>query len=78
MSLALWIIVIVLALYYFASGRDGEQQHPAESERELLHLCLGDQEQVERLLRLELDKAPGIKRGEAVRRAIRSLRRDAR
>ena len=78
MSLALWILIIVLVLYYFASGRGGEQQDSVQAERELLHLCLGDQEQVERLLRLELDKAPGIKRGEAVRRAIRSLRRDAR
>ena len=78
MSLALGILLIVLLLYYFASGGDGEQQDPVEAERELLRLCLGNQEQAERLVRLETDKAPGIKRSEAVRRAIWSLRRDAR
>jgi hypothetical protein len=79
MALAVGALVIVLVLYYFASRGDGrERQDPQGAEEELLHLCLGDRKQAERLLALELKKAPGIKHAEALRRAISSLRRDVR
>ena len=77
MPIAIGIIVVVLVLYYFASRGDaGGEQGSVVAEEELLHRCLGDREQAERLLALEISKAPTIKRSEAVRRAIRSLRRD--
>jgi hypothetical protein len=79
MPLAIGIIVVVLVLCYVASRGDaGVDQGSQDAEEELLHRCLGDREQAERLLALEISKAPTIKRSEAVRRAIRSLRRDVR
>jgi hypothetical protein len=79
MSLVLGVIVVVVVLYYFVSrGDERAQQDSSESEDELVQLCLGDRTQAERLLALEKGKARGIDRGEAARRAIRSLRRDVR
>jgi hypothetical protein len=79
MPLALVILVIVGALYYFASRGDASgQDNCNNAEEELLHLCLGNQKQAERLVALEVSKAPGIKRCEAVSRALASLRRDVR
>jgi hypothetical protein len=78
MSLVLGVILVVVVLYYFVSRRDeGAQQDSSEAEDELVQLCLGDRTQAERLLALERRKARGIDRGEAARRAVRSLRRDA-
>jgi predicted Holliday junction resolvase-like endonuclease len=77
MLLTIGIIVVVLVLCYFVSRGDaGGGQGSVDAEEELLHRCLGDREQAERLLALEISRAPTIKRSEAVRRAIRSLRRD--
>jgi hypothetical protein len=79
MPFAIGIIAIVLVLYYFASRGDSAIEEHAESgEEELLQLCLGNREQAARLVSLEEQRAPGIERREAVRRAVRSLRRDSR
>lgn len=48
----------------------------ADAEAELLHLCLGNAEQAERLIALEMKKRPGLERREAARRAVHGLRRD--
>lgn len=77
MQIAFGVFVIVLVLYYFASRGDAPGQIGAEeAEGKLLRLCLGDRKQAERLLALEMKKSPSINRSEAVRRAVRSLRRD--
>lgn len=78
MPLVLGVLVAVLILYYFASRGDSGPGDTADAENELLHLCLGDRKQAERLLALEEKKSPGITRGEAVLRAIHYLRRDVR
>jgi hypothetical protein len=48
------------------------------AERELLQLCHGDKEQMNRLIALELRKAPSLSRCAAAKQAIHSLRRDRR
>ena len=78
MPFVIGIIVILLTLYYFRSQADAHNQQDLDAEQELLQLCLGDRERADRLLKLEMSKMPNIKRGEALRRAIGALRRDAR
>lgn len=77
MPIALGIIVVALVVYYFASRGD-RRDGSMDEEEQLLQLCLGNREQAERLVALEMRKMPGIKRREAISRAIRSLRRDVR
>ncbi len=50
----------------------------SDPEADLLRVCHGDREQAERLIRLELARAPGITRTHAARRATESRRRDNR
>ena len=76
MPVVIGVIVVVVVLYYLASRGRGEQQDVEDVEAELLHLCLGNRQQAERLLELEIKKTPNIDRVEAARRAIRSFKRD--
>lgn len=71
------ILVIVGLVLYFAFRSDvWRRRETSGTEDELLQLCLGDRQQAERLIALEAAKGKDISRAEAVRRAVRSLRRD--
>ena len=48
------------------------------AETELRRICLGSEEQFERLIEGETARAPGISRAEAARRAVARYRRDNR
>jgi hypothetical protein len=71
------VIAGVLALgawwWHSRSGHGWDQ-----SEVQLRQICLGNTEQVERLITLELTRYPGISRGEAARRAVDRYRNDNR
>jgi hypothetical protein len=73
----LGILVVVGIMLYFVLAGDKRGHGDADPpEDELFRLCLGDRQRAERLIALETKKTPGIERGEAVRRAVRSLQRD--
>ncbi len=77
MPLLVGVLVVALVIYYFASRGDVHGgDNTADAEAELLHLCLGNAEQAERLIALEMKKRPGLQRREAARRAVHGLRRD--
>jgi hypothetical protein len=46
------------------------------AEKELRQICLGNEQQTERLIESEMTRAPGISRAEAARRAVARYRRD--
>ena len=77
--LVLGILAIVgVVLYFMFCGDARGRADPDALEEELIQLCLGDRKQAERLIALEMKKAPGVARSEAARRALQSLRRDLR
>ena len=49
-----------------------------QAESRLLRICLGNTEQMERLIRAEMTRAPGISRSEAASRAVFRHERDNR
>lgn len=55
-----------------------EARRERRERRVLRRMCLGDEAAVERTVSGERSRNPGITEGEAVRRAIRRLRRDNR
>jgi hypothetical protein len=48
------------------------------AEKELRRICMGNEEQAERLIQSEMTRAPGMLRPEAARRAVERYRRDNR
>ena len=70
---AIIIFVAYFARLWLKDRRSSERNSPKQV---LLHLCLGDREQVKRLIALERSRQPGISRREAIVRAIESLQRD--
>jgi hypothetical protein len=71
-------MLIVLALGVVALivwMRAGAGKRP---ESQLLKICQGDQAQAQRLLEAEINRAPGISRGEAAARAVHRYQRDNR
>ena len=76
-TLALVLAVALIAFLWIAvrSTRSGARSS-ARRETELLLLCRHDAERAERLIELELRRAPQISRGEAIRRAVARYRRD--
>ena len=76
MGMALLLVLVVLG------GRWLYERRPARRERreikELLLLCDGDQDLVERLVFRELERAEGLSMEQAARRARRRLARDRR
>jgi hypothetical protein len=72
------ILVIVACVLLFVLLRGARSTSAADSEDELMRLCLGNREQAERLMALEARNAPGVARAEAARRAVRAFRRDQR
>jgi hypothetical protein len=65
--------VVVLGVWLWL--RRGAAQR---AERQLRRICFGDDDQVERLINLEMTRAPGISRAEAASRAVDRYRRDNR
>ena len=72
-------VVVAAILYYFVRCTAAvATQESAESMDELVQLCPGHRQQAERLLSSRAARRPVLAIEEAVRRAIRSLRRDVR
>lgn len=67
------LVALAILVYYFYPRKRGGAQ-----ETELLQLCHGDRDQMERLIALERRKNPAHSRGEAIAQAVYSLRRDKR
>ena len=67
--------VIVVAAWLWLRGRSGTSR---QAETQLRRICLGDDDQVERLINGEMTRSPGISRGEAASRAVQRYRRDNR
>ena len=65
--------VVVLGVWLWL--RRGVTRQP---ERQLRRICFGDNDQVERLINLEMTRAPGISRAEAASRAVDRYQRDNR
>jgi hypothetical protein len=77
MPLVIALIVLVVIIVLIQRGNRRTVSGLASStELQLLRMCLGDREQVERLIAAELREHPEISRSEAVRRAAYSVRRD--
>jgi hypothetical protein len=75
-SIALLIVGVLALGAWWWHGRSGRGWD--RSEVHLRQICLGNTEQVERLIALELTRHPGISRGEAARRAVQRYRNDNR
>ena len=65
--------VVALGVWLWLRGRTKRQP-----ERQLRRICFGDNDQVERLINLEMTRAPGISRAEAASRAVDRYQRDNR
>jgi len=68
------LALVVVALIVWMRGA-GAGKRP---ESQLLKICQGDQAQAQRLLEAEINRAPGISRGEAAARAVHRYQRDNR
>lgn len=76
-SQRLWILVsAVVAVAWLLSRRQRQISSEPTPQQRLLHACLGDKKQARRLVKLELEKTPGISRKDATLRALAALRRD--
>jgi hypothetical protein len=74
-AVAITVIVLVVAWLLLMARKGAET---AEIEDDLLSLCHGDKERMERLTQLELSKDPKLSRRDAMARAAAFLRRDSR
>jgi hypothetical protein len=68
------VAVVVIAWLWFRHRRDSAPR----AEAQLRRICLGNDEQVERLINGEMTRAPSITRAEAASRAVERYRRDNR
>ena len=66
-------LVVVALIVWMRGGSAGKRP-----ESQLLKICQGDQAQAQRLLEAEINRAPGISRGEAAARAVHRYQRDNR
>jgi len=69
------IIAVIAILIIVFAVRSHKRGSPS-AEGELLRLCRGDREQVDRLIAHERNRDSNISREKAIKDAIRSLRRD--
>jgi hypothetical protein len=74
LSVALLAVAGLLVLAWV--WRRGRASRAAETQ--LRTICLGNERQMERLIEGEMNRAPGIPRGEAARRAVQRYQRDNR
>ena len=65
--------VIVVAAWFWLRRRSGTSR---QADTQLRRICLGDAEQVERLINGERTRSPGISRAEAASRAVQRYQRD--
>jgi hypothetical protein len=72
-SLPLIVLAGVVGAIWLWLAHRG-RKHAAEDE--LRRICLGNEQQVERLIEAELTRAPNISRAEAARRAVGRYQRD--
>jgi hypothetical protein len=70
------VIAIVAAVWFWFRSEGG--QPPRGAEARLRGICLGNEEQVERLIHAEMARAPGISRNEAAAGAVSRYQRDNR
>jgi hypothetical protein len=69
------LLACVVGVIWLGLAHRG-RRHAAE--KELLQICLGNEGQAERLIEGEMNRAPGLSRDEAARRAVERYRRDNR
>ena len=75
-SSALFILAVILvAGWFWFRGGSGVSRG---AEARLRSICLGNDEQVERLIEAEMTRVPGISRNEAAVRAVSRYQRDNR
>jgi hypothetical protein len=74
-DVALLLLAVAIGTIWFWLDRRGRSD---ARERELRHICLGNEQQAKRLIDSEMSRAAGISRAEAARRAIERYRRDNR
>ena len=67
--------VMVIAVWWWLRRRSGTSR---QAEAHLRRVCLGNDDQVERLIHGEMTRSPGISRAEAASRAVRRYQRDNR
>ena len=78
-KVALVIAAALIGFFWLAARTLRDDTHAARgSEADLLVICQRDPARAERLIDLELRRAPEISRTEAIRRAIERHRRDNR
>ena len=65
----------VLGAWLWLRRRSGVSR---QAEAQLRRICFGDDRQVERLIKGEMTRTPGISRAEAVGRAVQRYQRDNR
>ena len=75
MRLLLILMVVGVVLWLLSRKPQPTPEDPADTERKLLHLCLGDRALAERLIAAEQARAPGIDRERAIDRAYGQLSR---
>ena len=69
------LAAIVLGAWLWLRRRSGVSR---QAEAQLRRICLGDHRQVERLIKGEMTRTPGISRAEAASRAVQRYQRDNR
>ena len=75
MRLLLILLIAGFVIWLLSRKPQPAPEDPADTERKLLHLCLGDRALAERLIAAELARAPGIDRARAIDRAYGQLSR---
>ena len=69
------IALVLLGVWFWLRPRGGGAR---QAERQLRSICLGDDRTVERLINVEMNRAPGISHDEAASRAVDRHQRDNR
>ncbi|TQV70725.1 hypothetical protein FKG94_20565 [Exilibacterium tricleocarpae] len=74
MHLLIFLILVLLVILFFSRTQFYDKDKALE--RKLLKMCNGDRALLQRLLDHETKAKPGIDRLDAVRAAVRRLKRD--
>ena len=73
-AIAIIAVIAVAAWWWLWRGSGASRQ----AETQLRRICLGDDDQMERLINGEMTRSPGISRAEAASRAVQRYQRDNR
>ncbi|MGH8530072.1 MAG: hypothetical protein ACRETN_09585 [Nevskiales bacterium] len=71
-------LLAAAAIGWLVFSAAGNRSKSTTGDSELLRLCHGDKALMERLVSLEIKRAPEVSRSEAVSRAFSALKRDHR